>query len=172
MKGMTENYTIISGTNRFGSNTLKVARYYEKLLQEKGIKPYLLTLEGWKYLDKTDEFEQLEREVLIPTHKFIFISPEYNGSIPGVLKVMLDISDYKKVWWGKKALLTGIASGRAGNLRGLEHLTGILHFLKVVVHPDKLPISSIDTIMNGEGIIKDSNVLESIEEQVEEYIQF
>jgi len=172
MKRMQENYTVISGTNRPGSNTRKVANHYEKLLLSKGITPYLLTLEGWKYLDKTPEFELLEKEKLIPTNKFIFISPEYNGSIPGVLKVMLDISDYKKVWWGKKALLTGVARGRAGNLRGLEHLTGILHFLKVVVHPDKLPISAVDKMMNEQGEIVDPLTLEAIETQVNEFLDF
>src|SRR5437762_2484868 len=143
---MSNNYTIISGTNRIGSNTGKIARHYQQVFESKGIKPQFITLEGWKYLDKTPEYTQLENDILAPTDKFIFISPEYNGSIPGVLKVMLDISDYKKVWWGKKALLTGVATGRGGNLRGLEHLTSILHYLKVVVHPNKLPISSVDKL--------------------------
>ena len=95
---MNETYTIISGTNRPGSNTCKVARYYENLMIAKNITPRFLNLEGWNFLEKTGEFEQLEKEILVPASKFIFISPEYNGSIPGVLKVMLDISDYKRVW--------------------------------------------------------------------------
>src|SRR5690349_4885429 len=123
---MSENYTIVSGTNRPGSNTEKVARHYQQVLKSKGITPQFITLEGWKYIDRTPEFKQLESYILTPTDKFIFISPEYNGSIPGVLKLMFDNSDYKKVWWGKKALLTGVATGRGGNLRGLEHLTSIL----------------------------------------------
>ena len=169
---MSENYTIISGTNRPGSNTSKVARYYEQLLQSKNIHPRFLDLEGWKFLEKTKEFEQLEKEMLVPTNKFIFISPEYNGSIPGVLKVMLDISDYKRVWWGKKALLTGVATGRSGNLRGMEHLTGILHYLRVFVHPNKLPISSVDKLLNGDGLVSDSATADAIYTQVDEFIQF
>jgi chromate reductase len=110
--------------------------------------------------------------VLIPTTKFIFVAPEYNGSIPGVLKIMVDISDYKKVWWGKKALLTGISLGRSGNLRGMEHLTSILHYLKVVVHPNKLPISSVDKMLNGSGIIHDQGTLDAINIQLDEFIAF
>jgi chromate reductase len=169
---MNENYTIISGTNRSNSNTCKVARYYEQLLISKDITPRFLTLEGWNFLEKTSEFEQLEKDVLVPTGKFIFISPEYNGSIPGVLKVMLDISDYKKVWWGKKALLTGVATGRSGNLRGMEHLTGILNYLRVFVHPNKLPISTVHMLMNGEGAFADTATEAAIYAQVDEFIQF
>ena len=169
---MAEKYTIISGTNRPGSNTGKIARHYQRVMESLGIVPQFITLEGWKYLDKTPEFEELERDILTPTSKFIFISPEYNGSIPGVLKVMFDISDYKKVWWGKKALLTGVATGRSGNLRGMEHLTGILHYLRVVVHPNKLPISSVDKLLNGTGVIHDAGTLEAIHDQLEEFLQF
>jgi len=169
---MSENYTIISGTNRPGSNTEKVARHYQQVLKSKGITPQFITLQGWKYIDKTPEFIQLENDILAPTNKFIFISPEYNGSIPGVLKLMFDISDYKKVWWGKKAMLTGVATGRGGNLRGLEHLTSILHYLKVHVHPNKLPISSVDKMMDSTGIIHDTGTLAAIDAQVSEFIQY
>ena len=169
---MSENYTIISGTNRANSRTSKIALHYRGILESKGIKPHFITLEGWKYVYKTPEFVQLENEILAPTDKFIFVSPEYNGSIPGVLKIMFDISDYKKTWWGKKALLTGVATGRAGNLRGLEHLTGILHYLRVVVHPNKLPISMVDKIIDADGIIQDDHTLEAISTQVLEFIQF
>lgn len=169
---MSENYTIVSGTNRPGSNTEKVARHYQQVLKSKGVTPQFITLEAWKYIDRTPEFIQLETDILTPTDKFIIISPEYNGSIPGVLKLMFDNSDYKKVWWGKKALLTGVATGRGGNLRGLEHLTSILHYLKVVVHPNKLPISSVDKLLNGAGTIHDPGTLKAIDAQIDEFIQF
>ncbi len=136
-------YTIISGTNRPHSNTIVVASQYQRSLQQKGISATLLSLEGLNVLERNPEFRKIEEEILAPTQKFIFISPEYNGSIPGVLKCVFDISDIKKTWWGKKALLTGVSTGRAGNLRGMEHLTGILHYMKVVVHPNKLPISVV-----------------------------
>lgn len=169
---MNDFYTIISGTNRVGSNTIKVAQHYRELLEARGIETRFISLEGWKSVDKTPEYVQLENEVLIPTKKFIFVAPEYNGSIPGVLKVMLDISDYKKAWWGKKALLTGVALGRSGNQRGMDHLTSILHYLKVVVHPNKLPISSVDKLLNGTGVIHDKGTLDAIRTQVDEFITF
>jgi NAD(P)H-dependent FMN reductase len=169
---MSDNYTIVSGTNRAGSRTEKIARHYQQVLKSKGINPQFISLEGWTYIHKTPEFVQLENDILVPTTKFIFISPEYNGSIPGVLKLMFDISDYRKTWWGKKALLTGVATGRGGNLRGLEHLTSILHYLKVVVHPNKLPISLVDKMLDDQGAIQDPGTLSAIEAQISEFIQF
>src|SRR5690606_804957 len=133
-------YTVISGTNRPGSNTLKVAKQYVHLLEDKGIPTRFVTLEGLDVNHRNDQLIQLEKEVLIPTRKFIFIVPEYNGSFPGVLKALIDNTNIEKVWWGKKALLTGVSTGRAGNLRGMEHLTGVLHYLKMNVHHNKLPI--------------------------------
>ena len=165
-------YTIISGTNRTDSNTLKIARLYQDILLKKGVKACLLSLEGLNVLERNPIFEKIEQEQLIPTPKFIFVSPEYNGSIPGVLKAMFDISDIEKAWWGKKALLTGVSTGRAGNLRGMEHLTGILHYMKVSVHHNKLPLSVVNTLMDGTGEVSDPKTLAAIHTQLEEFLEF
>ncbi len=65
---------------------------------------------------------------------FVFIVPEYNHSIPAVLKNALD-SAYKE--WNDKA--AGIISyGSTGGARAAEHLRGILgelHVADVRVHP-------------------------------------
>ena len=164
--------TIISGTNRHESNTGKVAAQYLQLLRDKGIDAQFVTLEGLDVNERNPSIQKLEKEILIPSDKFIFISPEYNGSIPGVLKSLIDISDIKKVWWGKKALLTGVSTGRAGNLRGMEHLTGILHYVKVHVHPNKLPISVVDKLLNGANIITDAGTLQAINEQLDEFLAY
>jgi chromate reductase len=165
-------YTIIAGTNRPGSKTLKIARQYEQLLNKKGILTALISLENFDVFKRSEEMEKLEKEVLIPSSKIIFVSPEYNGSIPGVLKSLIDISDIKNVWRGKKALLIGISSGRAGNLRGMDHLTGILNYIKVVVYPFKLSISLIDKLLNEDGIITETDTLASITMQLDEFVNF
>ena len=164
-------YTIISGTNRPNSKTLIIARLYERLLRERGQKVHLLSLEGLNVLVRNRDFEEVERDILIPTPRFVFISPEYNGSIPGVLKAMFDISDIERCWKGKDALLTGVSTGRAGNLRGMEHLTGILHYLKMHVHHNKLPISVVNTLLDGQGQVRDERTLEAINLQLDEFLE-
>jgi len=165
-------YLIVSGTNRPQSNTLKIARQYRDLLLQRGVEATLLSLEGLNVLERSAEYIRIEEALLIPAPKFIFISPEYNGSIPGVLKCMFDVSDIEKVWRGKKALLTGVSSGRAGNLRGMEHLTGILHYLKVTVHHNKLPISVVNTLLDGAGAIADPSTLRAVNLQLDEFMEF
>jgi len=169
---MLDHYVIISGTNREGSNSLKVAIQYQQLLKEAGIESSVISLEDIELSRRNPAFIALETETLIPAKKIIFISPEYNGSIPGVLKSMFDISEYKKVWWGKKALLVGVSTGRSGNVRGMEHLTSILNYLKVVVHPNKLPISSVDLLLNPQGIMGDVQTVSAMRTQLEEFIAF
>ncbi len=165
-------YTIISGTNRKGSNTLLISKQYQNILKARGIDARLISLEGLDLNQKSIELAGMEEDVLIPSEKFIFILPEYNGSYPGSLKTMIDMSDIRKVWWGKKALLTGVSTGRAGNLRGMDHLAGSLNYLKVAVHPNKLPISSIDKILNEAGEIDDQPTINAIQQQVNEFIAF
>src|SRR6185369_6004058 len=114
-------YTIISGTNRKGSNTLKVAKEYQHFLKQKGIDAKLLSLENINLLSRDAAFHKIENEIIRPTTHFLFITPEYNGSFPGILKLLFDNSSSHSIWWHKKALLTGISTGRAGNLRGMEH---------------------------------------------------
>lgn len=165
-------YTIISGTNRNGSNSLKVALQYQQMLDARGVKAAIVSLEGLDLNEKNSQLLKLEEDVLIPTDKFIIVLPEYNGSYPGSLKTIIDMTDIRKVWWGKKALLTGVSTGRAGNLRGMDHLSGALNYLKVTVHHNKLPISSVDKLLNHGGIITDAPTITAMEHQVEEFLAF
>ena len=165
-------YTILSGTNRTDSKTITIARQYQTLLAEQNIHANLVSLVGLEVDTRNDQIRELEKTTLIPTTKFIFVSPEYNGSIPGVLKSLIDNTDIEKVWWGKKALLVGVSTGRAGNLRGMEHLTGILNYVKMVVHPNKLPISVVHKLLNEQGVLADPGTLSVIREQLNEFILF
>lgn len=162
--------TIISGTNRTNSNTFKIALEYQALLQEKGIAAGLLSLEDLDLMHYNEAFEAIENNVLLPTTHFIIISPEYNGSFPGVLKMFFDNSRSHEIWFHKKALLTGVASGRAGNLRGMDHLADVLNYIKITVHPNKLPISGINAVLGTDGKINDKNTLKVINQQLDEFI--
>jgi len=164
-------YTIISGTNRVGSHTEKVASAYQRILKEKKIDAAVFTLVNFDPLHRSPEFLKFEKEILIPTDKFIFIIPEYNGSYPGVLKALIDNSDINKDWNYKKALLTGVATGRAGNLRGMDHLSDTLHYMKMHVFYNKLPISVINKVMDNKGNL-DEETLSAIQHQLDEFILF
>ena len=165
-------YTIISGTDRAGSNTKKVAFNYLRILKEKGIDAEFLSLEDAAVFSKGHEFTDLEAQYLHPTDKYIIVMPEYNGSFPGVLKLLIDKSNVKASWWNKKALMVGVSTGRAGNLRGMEHLTGSLMHLKMQIHHNRLPISTVDKVLDAEGNITDTATLQAISQQLDEYIAY
>jgi NAD(P)H-dependent FMN reductase len=164
-------YTIISGTNRIESQSEKVAAEYKRILNEKFIEAIVFSLKNLDVLYRTPEFVRIENEISIPTQKFIFIIPEYNGTFPGVLKAMIDNSDVMKAWNHKKALLTGISTGRAGNLRGMDHLSASLHYMKMNVHYNKLCIPEIHKVISTQGRLNDET-LNRINRQVEEFINF
>ena len=165
-------YTIISGTNRPASNTLKVAKEYQRFLQQKGIEAGVFSLEGIHLLNRDEAFEKFEQEVIIPTSKFLFIIPEYNGSFPGVLKLLFDTSASERIWWHKKALLTGVSTGRAGNVRGMEHLSGVLNYLKITVYPSLLPVSAVHTLMDESGRFTDQYTITVINNQIDQFLKW
>jgi len=175
--------TIISGTNRKNSVTLKVASQYAELLNTLGETTQLLSLEMLEghlvhsNMYSPDEKEMLsesQEKYLINVDKVVILAPEYNGGIPGILKLYIDacsVYKQKETFEGKKVALVGIASGRAGNLRGIDYLSNILNHLKVIVLPNKLPISSITTLMENDKIANEQT-LEVIKKQAQELIAF
>lgn len=164
--------TVISGTARPDSYTLRLASYYHGLLREKGQEAHLLSLEDLPVWERTAQLLEVEQRLLIPSERFVLVMPEYNGSFPGRLKTLIDNSDIKKCWWGKKALLTGLADGRAGNLRGLEHMTGILQYLRVHVYWDKLPLSRIGEELDAEGNLLKQATRLVIDNQVNGFLAY
>jgi NAD(P)H-dependent FMN reductase len=162
--------TIVSGTNRLGSNTLKVAREYKRLLEEKGKEASIFSLESVDVMSRNADFTKIEEEIIIPSKAFIFIVPEYNGSFPGVLKMLFDNSRSHEIWFNKEALITGNATGRAGNLRGMDHLADILNYLKITVHPNKLPLSTVNKLMDSEGRFIDGSTVQAINKQLDEFL--
>jgi chromate reductase, NAD(P)H dehydrogenase (quinone) len=66
----------------------------------------------------------------------LFVTPEYNRSIPGVLKNALDHGSRphdQNVWAGKAAGILGISTGSAGTAMAQQHLRNVLSFLDVSV---------------------------------------
>jgi len=178
--------TIIAGTNRKGSATETFAKQFHKIFKSKTkekIKYISLqklpkdVLHNMMYNPKRHSkgLKKMQEESLMISDKFFIVSPEYNGSIPGVLKLFIDacsIYEYATTFKGKKAGLVGVASGRAGNLRGMDHLTGILNHVGTQVMPSKLPISSIGDVTNDKGEITNKGTLEAMEKHVDAFLKF
>jgi NAD(P)H-dependent FMN reductase len=174
-----EKIIIISATNRPNSNTLIVSKIYQSILASKNIEAKILDLNilpqniafAESFGKRSAQFDELISEYVTPYHKFIFISPEYNGSFPGILKLFIDCVPPKE-WANKRACLVGVSVGRAGNLRGMDHLTGVLNYLKMHVYHNKLPISLVDKIVNEQGKFMNEDQLKVCLNQVDGFISW
>ena len=64
----------------------------------------------------------------------LFVTPEYNRSIPGVLKNAIDHGSRphgQNAWAGKPAGVLGVSPGNTGTAMAQQHLRNILSFLDV-----------------------------------------
>ncbi|MDR2549306.1 MAG: NAD(P)H-dependent oxidoreductase [Desulfobulbus sp.] len=64
----------------------------------------------------------------------LFVTPEYNRSMPGVLKNALDIASRpygQSVWAGKPAGVIGVSVGAIGTALAQQHLRNVLAYLDV-----------------------------------------
>lgn len=171
--------TIISATNRPNSSTFKLAQYYRKRLSEKGLDAGLLSLmklppniiETDLYNKRSEAFMPIQ-DIITQTDKFLFIIPEYNGSFPGVLKVFIDACSFPDSFYDKKAALTGLSSGKYGNIRGIDHFTGVCHYMHLQVMPLKIHIGSINKEFDADNNLFQKDTLKYTEEQMDKFIAF
>lgn len=170
---------IISGTNRLGSNSLKVAHYYQNELKRKGEEWDIISLEDLPhdilfsdlYGKRSDEFKPIQEKVSA-AKKFIFIIPEYNGSFPGALKTFVDACTYPASFYHKKTALVGVSTGKYGNIRGVDHFTGVCNYLRMHVLPLKIHIPLIQNELNGKHSFENDLTSQFLNEQIEEIIRF
>jgi NAD(P)H-dependent FMN reductase len=156
-----------------------VAKYYQRILREKGVDAGLLSLAQLPdnliktdmYGQRSEEFQVIQ-DMITKTEKFLFIIPEYNGSFPGVLKVFIDACNFPESFYDKKAALVGVASGKYGNIRGIDHFTGVCHYMHLNVMSLKLHIAGIKTELNADAELYKEDTLKFINEQLDKFIRF
>ncbi len=175
--------TVISGTNRKKSKTSNVSDYIVDRLKSGNVDVQKLDLinvaskisfdDMYLGTEMNSDLVEVQEQLIIKASKLIVVAPEYNGSFPGVLKTFIDamsVRKYKENFYGKKIGLVGVASGRAGNLRGMEHLTGIFNYLGATIMPNRLPISQIETYYDNEVMQVDK--LEALDQFINEFVRF
>jgi chromate reductase, NAD(P)H dehydrogenase (quinone) len=76
---------------------------------------------------------RMKREITA-AHGILFVTPEYNRSIPGVLKNALDHGSRppgQSVWAGKPAGILGVSTGAVGTAMAQQHLRNVLSYLDI-----------------------------------------
>ena len=86
--------------------------------------------------DDTSPAESVRRlkSEIAAARGLLFVTPEYNRSVPGVLKNAIDHASRpygQSAWAGKPAGVLGISIGAIGTAVAQQHLRGILAYLDV-----------------------------------------
>jgi chromate reductase len=87
----------------------------------------------------------------------LFVTPEYNRSIPGVLKNALDHGSRphgRNAWAGKPAGIIGTSQGSIGTAMAQQHLRNVLSYLDVpVLRQPEAYIQMREGLFDGAGNI-------------------
>lgn len=100
------------------------------------------------------------RALFLRHNALLIACPEYNGSLPAVLKNTLDWVSRKQegepplaCFKNKVALLLATSPGALGGLRALRHLQAVLMGMQVLVLPEQKAIPKAGEVFNDEGIV-------------------
>lgn len=137
--------TIISGTNRPDSVTLRVARAAAARLDAARAPHELLDLAQLpteifapsSYATKPDAFAPWQQSIL-ESDGLLFVVPEYNGSFPGVLKYFIDMLEFPASLAAKPVAFIGLAAGHFGAARAVEQLTAVVQYRSAHVYGRRL----------------------------------
>lgn len=168
--------TIVSGTNRPQNLSIKVASVCHQILMDAGLPASMIDLAdlprdiAFDYLGDSKSFARFQKVVDASTH-FVFVVPEYNASIPGILKLFIDACSYPQSFRGKHVALIGLAAGGLGNEPGIRHLDEIMRCFGAEVCEGRLLIANIRQQLQKDGSFGKDFPTSEIEKQFRDWLQ-
>ena len=165
---------VIAGSLRKESFTLKIAKALSKLAPD-NLKLDVVTLHDISFfnqdLETTPPADWVAfREKLHKSNGVLFVTPEYNRSIPGVLKNAIDVGSRP---YGKSSFLgkpTGIVSNSPGPLGGVSAAKHLQNILPGISGPI---LGQPETYLSGVGDAFDDKgelIKESLQAVLKQYI--
>ena len=115
---------------------------------------------------------QLFRELLSECDGLVVSSPEYNGSMPGILKNLIDWSSryYPHPFDGRHALLLSASPSMMGGNRGLWALRVPLEHLGMRVYPEMFSLAQANEAFDADDRIKDSATANRFEQLIDSFM--
>lgn len=171
--------TLLVGTNRPGSNTRKVARHVEEIYAELKVPLQVLDLHqlpaeifsATSYAEKPKSFAPFADGILQATG-LIIVTPEYNGSVPGVLKYFIDMLKFPESFEKRPVCFVGVAAGIWGALRPIEQLQQIFGYRNAFIYPERVFLPQINNLLDEQGRLKDPEIMGRLKSQAEGFIDF
>ncbi|HEX6812893.1 MAG TPA: NAD(P)H-dependent oxidoreductase [Planctomycetota bacterium] len=169
---MTIRVLVVPGATRTEAFSKKLARACGKLVEQAGAQATVIDLRDFAMPLYDGDLEAQEgvpegavrlRGVVKQHEALMFCSPEYNSSIPAVLKNTIDwlsrpyqaepgVSAFK----GKTAAVMSSSPGALGGLRGLVHLRQILMNLGVLVITEQFALGNAGSAFAADGSLADA----------------
>ncbi len=176
---MSLKITILSGTNRPGSNTRKVVsqlvEQYEAIGQPVDIMdlaelpPEIFAPAA--YADTPTSFLPFSQGILKSDGVHI-VTPEYNGGVPGVLKYFIDMLEFPESFEHRPVAFTGLAMGMWGALRPVEQLQAIFGYRNAYLFPERVFMPGIGKLLDEQGKLKDAGIVTRLKSQAEGFVKF
>ena len=170
----THHIAVIAGSLRKESFTLKIAKALTKLAPDT-LKLEVITPHGLSFFNQDLEAAPPADWVALrdSIHKsggVIFVTPEYNRSIPGVLKNLIDVASRpygKSSFLGKPVGIVSNSPGPLGGVSAAKHLQNILPGISGPI------LGQPEIYLNGVGDAFDDKgelVKESLQAVLKQYI--
>ena len=168
---------VLVGSLRKDSFNRKLARAVERLAPDEyefqHLRIHDLPLYNQDFdADYPAQFRRLKQEVEA-ADALLFVTPEYNRSIPGVLKNALDIGS--RPWGtnsfaGKPGAAIGISIGATGTSMAQQHLRNILLYLDVALPGQpEVYMQFKEGLIDDEGVIGDPDTKKFLQGFVDRY---
>ncbi len=152
--------TIISGSHRQNSQSIKVGKHIEKTLLESKLsdETYLFSLAGnpiplWdeSIWEGDEEWKRILGPIsdeLESSDGFVIIAPEYHGQVPAALKNFFLM--WKQQLSHKPALIVGISSADGGSYPVAELRMSSYKNNRICYLPEHLIIRNVESILNDD----------------------
>ncbi len=122
--------------------------------------------------EKVTELKRCIRE----SDAVLFVTPEYNYSIPGVLKNAIDWASRPygdSAWSGKPAAIMGASVGAIGTARAQYHLRQVMVFLNMFpVNQPEVMIGNASERFDAEGNLTDEETRDYIRRLVQSLVDW
>lgn len=119
--------------------------------------------------------EYLKKEIG-ESDAILFATPEYNYSVPGVLKNMIDWASRpygQSAWNGKPAAIMSAATGMIGGARAQYHLRQIFVFLNMYpLNKPEVIVPEADKKFDGQGRLTDIHTKDKISQLLQALVEW
>lgn len=144
----------ISATARPGNYTSHALRVVNDELTALGHAPRVfdareLTL-AFPGAAPTDDARRL-REAVASASGILIATPEYHGTFSAMAKLIIENLGFPSALAERPVALVGVAAGRIGAIKSLEHLRGVCSHVGAFVLPGSISIAGVRSAFDEEG---------------------